>query len=129
MKEEQIKKNIKVLQDDISYAFKQTSEIIDIIYRRGVNDQMKSNDVTPVKENTPKENTPHKRFEGQKLTEDILNKKIKKAKRDVYFEILSLIENKQDLLDVYYFVKDKCIEFGEDGVTQDKRKNRINNMF
>ena len=31
MKEEQIKKNIKVLQDDISYAFKQTSEIIDII--------------------------------------------------------------------------------------------------
>lgn len=124
MKEEQIKKNIKALQDDISYAFKQTSEIIDIIYRRGVNDQMKSNDVTPVKENTP-----HKRFEGQKLTEDILNKKIKKAKRDVYFEILSLIENKQDLLDVYYFVKDKCIEFGEDGVAQDKRKNRINNMF
>lgn len=124
MKEEQIKKNIKALQDDISYVFKQTSEIIDIIYRRGVNDQMKSNDVTPVKENTPS-----KRFEGQKLTEDILNKKIKKAKRDAYFEVLSCIENKQDLLDVYYFVKDKCIEFGEDGVAQDKRKNRINNMF
>lgn len=124
MKEEQIKKNIKALQDDISYVFKQTSEIIDIIYRRGVDDQMKSNDVTPVKENTP-----HKRFEGQKLTEDILNKKIKKAQRDAYFDILTNIETEQDLLSVYHFVKMKCMEYGEDGVSQDKRKNRINNMF
>ena len=124
MKEEQIKKNIQALQDDISYVFKQTSEIIDIIYRRGVDDQMKSNDVTPVKENTP-----HKRFEGQKLTEDILNKKIKKAQRDAYFDILTNIETEQDLLSVYHFVKMKCMEYGEDGVSQDKRKNRINNMF
>ena len=124
MKEEQIKKNIQALQDDISYVFKQTSEIIDIIYRRGVDDQMKSNDVTPTKENTS-----HKRFEGQKLTEDILNKKIKKAQRDVYFDILKNIETEQDLLSVYHFVKMKCMEYGEDGVMQDKRKNRINNMF
>ena len=38
MKEEKIQENIKQLQNDISYSFKQTSEVIDIIYRKAVND-------------------------------------------------------------------------------------------
>ena len=38
MKEEKIQENIKQLQNDISYSFKQTSEVIDIIYRKAVKD-------------------------------------------------------------------------------------------
>ena len=38
MKEEKIQENIKQLQNDISYSFKQTSEVIDIIYRKAIKD-------------------------------------------------------------------------------------------
>ena len=55
MKEEKIQENIKQLQNDISYSFKQTSEVIDIIYRKAVKDadsEKTNTTASPLKDTT-----------------------------------------------------------------------------
>lgn len=116
MKEEKIQENIKQLQNDISYSFKQTSEVIDIIYRKAVNDvgNEKSN-VTVLEVNDA----------------DIsIEQKINRAKRDSYYDILKYVEsNKHDLIDVYNYIKEKCKEFGEDGVKNKPRSRKRQNPY
>lgn len=148
MKEEVIAKNVKELQDDIKYSFKQTSEVIDIIYRKGVNDAEKEipkHTVQTNKEKTEdkKERTVvgtvvvasskdlNKQFgsKGQNTDELTVDQRIQRAKRDAYYDILSEIEKQKDLSSVYIYVKNKCKEFGEDGVRNENRRRRRENPW
>lgn len=132
MKEEKIQENIKQLQNDISYSFKQTSEVIDIIYRKAVNDvnSEKSNAaVLEVKD--AHQNDINKHF-GLKVNDADINieQKINRAKRDSYYDMLKYIEsNKHDLIDVYNYIKEKCKEFGEDGVKNKPRSRKRQNPY
>ena len=125
MKEEKIQENIKQLQNDISYSFKQTSEVIDIIYRKAVKDVDSENTnatVSPLKD-------LNKNFESKTNDTDInIEQKINRAKRDSYYDILVYVEsNKHDLIDVYNYIKEKCKEFGEDGVKNKPRSRKRQN--
>jgi len=144
MKEEQIVERIQNLQADIKYSFKQTSEVIDIIYRQGVNDeknfgvkqpdivvkQQKDSDVVVMSSkdlNNAFGTKPNDKKFGSKraLPEDEqlkIEQRIQKVKRDIYLELLQEIEKKNDLMDVYIYVKEKCKEYGEPGV-----RNKLNN--
>ena len=127
MKEEKIQENIKQLQNDISYSFKQTSEVIDIIYRKAVKDvnSEKTNaTVSPLKD-------LNKNFELKTNDTDInIEQKINRAKRDSYYDILVYVEsNKHDLIDVYNYIKEKCKEFGEDGVKNKPRSRKRQNPY
>ena len=140
MKEEKIQENIKQLQNDISYSFKQTSEVIDIIYRKAVNDvnSEKSNAaVLEVKDATQNDiivqssKDLNKRF-GSKVNDADINieQKINRAKRDSYYDMLKYIEsNKHDLIDVYNYIKEKCKEFGEDEVKNKPRSRKRQNPY
>lgn len=140
MKEEKIQENIKQLQNDISYSFKQTSEVIDIIYRKAVNDvnSEKSNAaVLEIKDATQNDiivqssKDLNKRF-GSKVNDADINieQKINRAKRDSYYDILKYVEsNKHDLIDVYNYIKEKCKEFGEDGVKNKPRSRKRQNPY
>lgn len=140
MKEEKIQENIKQLQNDISYSFKQTSEVIDIIYRKAVNDvnSEKSNaTVLEVKDASQNDiivqssKDLNKRF-GSKVNDADINieQKINRAKRDSYYDILKYVEsNKHDLIDVYNYIKEKCKEFGEDGVKNKPRSRKRQNPY
>ena len=102
MKEEKIQENIKQLQNDISYSFKQTSEVIDIIYRKAVKDVDSENTnatVSPLKD-------LNKNFESKTNDTDInIEQKINRAKRDSYYDILVYVEsNRHDLIDVYNYI-------------------------
>ena len=127
MKEEKIQENIKQLQNDISYSFKQTSEVIDIIYRKAVKDVDSENTnatVSPLKD-------LNKNFELKTNDTDInIEQKINRAKRDSYYDILVYVEsNKHDLIDVYNYIKEKCKEFGEDGVKNKPRSRKRQNPY
>ena len=127
MKEEKIQENIKQLQNDISYSFKQTSEVIDIIYRKAVKDVDSENTnatVSPLKD-------LNKNFESKTNDTDInIEQKINRAKRDSYYDILVYVEsNKHDLIDVYNYIKEKCKEFGEDGVKNKPRSRKRQNPY
>ena len=94
MKEEKIQENIKQLQNDISYSFKQTSEVIDIIYRKAVNDVNSENSNIEVKEAqqdiiVQSSKDLNKHF-GSKVNDADINieQKINRAKRDSYYDIL-----------------------------------------
>lgn len=116
MKEEKIQENIKQLQNDISYSFKQTSEVIDIIYRKAVNDV-----------NSEKSNTAVLEAKDADIN---IEQKINRAKRDSYYDMLKYIEsNKHDLIDVYNYIKEKCKEFGEDGVKNKPRSRKRQNPY
>lgn len=140
MKEEKIQENIKQLQNDISYSFKQTSEVIDIIYRKAVNDvnSEKSNTaVLEVKDASQNDiivqssKDLNKQF-GSKVNDADINieQKINRAKRDSYYDILKYVEsNKHDLIDVYNYIKEKCKEFGEDGVKNKPRSRKRQNPY
>lgn len=140
MKEEKIQENIKQLQNDISYSFKQTSEVIDIIYRKAINDidNEKSNAaVLEIKDATQNDiivqssKDLNKRF-GSKVNDADINieQKINRAKRDSYYDILKYVEsNKHDLIDVYNYIKEKCKEFGEDGVKNKPRSRKRQNPY
>ena len=144
MKEEQIVERIQNLQADIKYSFKQTSEVIDIIYRQGVNDEKKFgvkqpymvvkqqkdsdivvmsskdlNDAFGTKPNDKKFRSKRATSEDEQLK---IEHRIQKVKRDIYLELLQEIEKKNDLMDVYIYVKEKCKEYGEPGV-----RNKFNN--
>ena len=144
MKEEQIVERIQNLQADIKYSFKQTSEVIDIIYRQGVNDeknfgvkqpdivvkQQKDSDIVVMSSkdlNDAFGTKPNdKKFGSKRVTPEDeqlkIEHRIQKVKRDIYLELLQEIEKKNDLMDVYIYVKDKCKEYGEPGV-----RNKFNN--
>ena len=127
MKEEKIQENIKQLQNDISYSFKQTSEVIDIIYRKAVKDVDSENTnatVSPLKD-------LNKNFESKTNDTDInIEQKINRAKRDSYYDTLVYVEsNKHDLIDVYNYIKEKCKEFGEDGVKNKPRSRKRQNPY
>ena len=127
MKEEKIQENIKQLQNDISYSFKQTSEVIDIIYRKAVKDVDSENTNTTV---SPLKDL-NKNFESKTNDTDInIEQKINRAKRDSYYDILVYVEsNKHDLIDVYNYIKEKCKEFGEDGVKNKPRSRKRQNPY
>ena len=140
MKEEKIQENIKQLQNDISYSFKQTSEVIDIIYRKAVNDvdNDKSNTtVLEVKDALQNDiivqssKDLNKHFRSKVNDADInIEQKINRAKRDSYYDILKYVEsNKHDLIDVYNYIKEKCKEFGEDGVKNKPRSRKRQNPY
>ena len=139
MKEEKIQENIKKLQNDISYSFKQTSEVIDIIYRKAVNDvnSEKSNTaVLEVKDASQdiivqSSKDLNKHFGSKVNDADIsIEQKINRAKRDSYYDMLKYIEsNKHDLIDVYNYIKEKCKEFGEDGVKNKPRSRKRQNPY
>ena len=127
MKEEKIQENIKQLQNDISYSFKQTSEVIDIIYRKAVKDadrEKPNATVSPSKD-------LNKNFGSKTNDTDInIEQKINIAKRDSYYDILVYVEsNKHDLIDVYNYIKEKCKEFGEDGVKNKPRSRKRQNPY
>ena len=153
MKEEQIVERIQDLQADIKYSFKQTSEVIDIIYRKGVDDekkfgikqpdinvkQSKESDVIVMsskdlnaafgtKPNDKKFGSKHEILEGEQSK---IDQRIQRTKRDCYLEILKEIETKNDLMDVYIYVKEKCKEYGEPGVRNkyDNRKRSRENPW
>lgn len=132
MKEEKIQENIKQLQNDISYSFKQTSEVIDIIYRKAVNDVNSEKSNTAVLEvKDAHQNDINKHF-GSKVNDADINieQKINRAKRDSYYDILKYVEsNKHDLIDVYNYIKEKCKEFGEDGVKNKPRSRKRQNPY
>lgn len=140
MKEEKIQENIKQLQNDISYSFKQTSEVIDIIYRKAVNDvnSEKSNaavlEIKDAHQNdiiVQSSKDLNKHF-GSKVNDVDINieQKINRAKRDSYYDMLKYIEsNKHDLIDVYNYIKEKCKEFGEDGVKNKPRSRKRQNPY
>ena len=137
MKEEKIQENIKQLQNDISYSFKQTSEVIDIIYRKAVNDV--DNDKSNIKVKEAPQNDIivqsskdlNKHFGSKANDTDIsIEQKINRAKRDSYYDILKYVEsNKHDLIDVYNYIKEKCKEFGEDGVKNKPRSRKRQNPY
>lgn len=137
MKEEKIQENIKQLQNDISYSFKQTSEVIDIIYRKAVNDVNSEKSNIEVKEASQNDiivqssKDLNKHF-GSKVNDADINieQKINRAKRDSYYDILKYVEsNKHDLIDVYNYIKEKCKEFGEDGVKNKPRSRKRQNPY
>lgn len=137
MKEEKIQENIKQLQNDISYSFKQTSEVIDIIYRKAVNDVDSEKSNIKVKEASQNDiiiqssKDLNKHF-GSKVNDADINieQKINRAKRDSYYDILKYVEsNKHDLIDVYNYIKEKCKEFGEDGVKNKPRSRKRQNPY
>ena len=140
MKEEKIQENIKQLQNDISYSFKQTSEVIDIIYRKAVNDvdNDKSNTTVLEVKDAPQNDIIvqsskdlNKHFRSKVNDADInIEQKINRAKRDSYYDILKYVEsNKHDLIDVYNYIKEKCKEFGEDGVKNKPRSRKRQNPY
>ena len=137
MKEEKIQENINQLQNDISYSFKQTSEVIDIIYRKAVNDVDSEKSNIKVKEASQNDiiiqssKDLNKHF-GSKVNDADINieQKINRAKRDSYYDILKYVEsNKHDLIDVYNYIKEKCKEFGEDGVKNKPRSRKRQNPY
>ena len=127
MKEEKIQENIKQLQNDISYSFKQTSEVIDIIYRKAVKDADREKPNVTV--SSSKDLNKH--FESKVNDTDInIEQKIHRAKRDSYYDILVYVEsNKHDLIDVYNYIKERCKEFGEDGVKNKPRSRKRQNPY
>ena len=140
MKEEKIQENIKKLQNDISYSFKQTSEVIDIIYRKAVKDadSEKTNAIVSSLKDTTKNDIIvqsskdlNKNFGSKTNDTDInIEQKINIAKRDSYYDILVYVEsNKHDLIDVYNYIKEKCKEFGEDGVKNKPRSRKRQNPY
>ena len=140
MKEEKIQENIKQLQNDISYSFKQTSEVIDIIYRKAVKDadsEKTNTTASPLKDTTKNDiivqssKDLNKNFGSKTNDTDInIEQKIHRAKRDSYYDILAYAEcDEHDLIDVYRYIKEKCKEFGEDEVKNKSRSRKRQNPY
>ena len=133
MKEDKIIKRIKELQSDTKFTFKLTEDIIELVYRTALDDiskedkkQNKSNDedvvITSSKDLNKRFGTKEATITKEQLKTEIQNN-IQKTKRDIYFDLLQEIEKKNDLMDVYIYVKEKCREYGEPGV-RNKYDNR-----
>lgn len=127
MKEDKITKRIKELQSDTRFTFKLTEDIIASIYRIAVEDCVlekkdsdkeykKDPDKIYKKEDVKKEvdkivnsgKEMNKRFGTKSATIDYeeLQQHIFKAKQEAYRDILNYINKKNDLMDVYIYVKE-----------------------
>ena len=128
MKEDKITKRIKELQSDTKFTFKLTEDIIASVYRIAVEDcalEKKDPDRAYKKEDKTYDSDKvvssgkemNKRFGTKRATIDYdeLQKHLFKAKQEVYREILNYINKKNDLMDVYVYVKEmaKKTEFDE----------------
>ena len=119
MKEDKITKRIKELQSDTRFTFKLTEDIIDSIYRIAVEDcaiEKKDPDKVYKKEDVKREvdkivssgKEMNKRFGTKSATIDYeeLQQHIFKAKQEAYKDVLNYINKKNDLMDVYVYVKE-----------------------
>lgn len=140
MKEDQILKRIKELQSDTKFTFKLTEDIIALVYKIAVEDLSKEKKdpnkvykdagvvITSSKELNKKFGTKEATYTKEELKTEIQNN-IQKTKRDIYLDLLKEIETKNDLMDVYIYVKEKCKEYGEPGVRNkydNRRRSREN---
>ena len=133
MKEEQIQQKIKDLQNDSSLFFKMNSDIIDIVYRKALEDNDDYINNTPKNINInllQKENKELKGFlkewedKYNQLQEqytkyknvvendssNILKIGISDPVRRTYIDILNFIERNYDIDIVYTYVKEKAKE-------------------
>lgn len=119
MKEDKITKRIKELQSDTRFTFKLTEDIIASIYRIAVEDcalEKKDPDKVYKKEDVKREvdkivssgKEMNKRFGTKSATIDYeeLQQHIFKAKQEAYKDVLNYINKKNDLMDVYVYVKE-----------------------
>ena len=119
MKEDKITKRIKELQSDTRFTFKLTDDIIASIYRIAVEDcalEKKDPDKVYKKEDVKREvdkivssgKEMNKRFGTKSATIDYeeLQQHIFKAKQEAYKDVLNYINKKNDLMDVYVYVKE-----------------------
>ena len=119
MKEDKIAKRIKELQSDTRFTFKLTEDIIASIYRIAVEDcalEKKDPDKVYKKEDVKREvdkivssgKEMNKRFGTKSATIDYeeLQQHIFKAKQEAYKDVLNYINKKNDLMDVYVYVKE-----------------------
>ena len=119
MKEDKITKRIKELQNDTKFTFKLTEDIIASVYRIAVEDcalEKKDPDKVYKKEDVKKEvdkivssgKEMNKRFGTKSATIDYeeLQQHIFKAKQEAYRDVLNYINKKNDLMDVYVYVKE-----------------------
>ena len=128
MKEDKITKRIKELQSDTKFTFKLTEDIIASVYRIAIEDcalEKKDPDRTYKKEDKVYDpdkvvssgKEMNKRFGTKRATIDYdeLQKYLFKAKQETYREILNYINKKNDLMDVYVYVKEmaKKTEYDE----------------
>ena len=128
MKEDKIAKRIKELQSDTKFTFKLTEDIIASVYRIAVEDcalENKDTDRAYKKEDKTYDSDKvvssgkemNKKFGTKNATIDYdkLQKYLFKAKQETYREILNYINKKNDLMDVYVYVKEmaKKTEYDE----------------
>ena len=133
MKEELIQEKIEDLQNDSSLFFKMTSEIIDIVYRKALNDNDEINNITSKNNNInalQKENKELK-ISTKQLQEQISNLQkqlsnyknivdkdptnmmkigVSNPEKKAYIDILNFIERNFDIDIVYTYVRDKAKE-------------------
>lgn len=122
MKEDKIEKRIKELQNDRRYMFKLTEDVIALTYRTAIEDCAKekkdpdkvykkddgyvsSSSKEMNKKFGSKTNLGETEFEWQKREKET------KIRSEIYSEILHYIENHNDLMDVYVYVKEKAKEY------------------
>lgn len=131
MKEDQIKTNIENLQKDNSLFFKMTSDVIDIVYRKALEDNgnitiLKNNNLNSLqKENKElKESIKNLEKKYQQIQEKYttyknivdndqsnkLNIGITDPQRKAYIDILKFIERNYDIDIVYTYVKEHAKE-------------------
>lgn len=133
MTEEQIQEKIKDLQSDNSLFFKMTSDIIDIVYRKAlednddyINNTPKNNNLNLLQKENKELKTSNKQLQGQitNLQKQIANYKnivendstnlkkigISNPEKKAYIDILNFIEKNFDIEMVYTYVKDKAKE-------------------
>lgn len=118
MKEDKITKRIKELQKDTKFTFKLTEDIIDSIYRIALDDVAKRliqiNGKDPYESRKSKDTIigssreMNERFGSKRSYEDYDKEQtiIFKAKQEAYTDILNYINNKNNLMDVYIYVKE-----------------------
>ena len=128
MKEDKITKRIKELQKDTKFTFKLTEDIIASVYRIAVEDcalEKKDLDRAYKKEekicdsdkvvSSGKEMNKRCGTKHATINYDELQKYLFKAKHETYREILNYINKKNDLMNVYVYVKEmaKKTEYDE----------------
>ena len=118
MAEDRISKRIKELQSDTKFTFKLTEDIIASVYRIALDDvakrliQINSKDPDAAYKSKDtivgSSKEMNKRFGAKRSYEDYDKEQtiIFKAKQEAYADILNYINNKNNLMDVYVYVKE-----------------------
>ena len=121
MKEDKITKRIKELQNDRRFMFKLTDDVIALTYRTAIEDcskekkdpdkVYKSDDIVVNSSKDLNKKFGSKQKLGETETGWEQREKETKIKSEIYAEILKYIENHNDLMDVYIYVKEKAKEY------------------